>query len=486
MLRLLQLKEPAKTAWKTTRQKLRYGDDSPLWGASSGSKLRHAADGVVVEQTLEPWPEQTTVSFDEEEDQTEFPEGGLHAYLALLGSFMGLLPVWGVTNSLGALEGYIATHQLASSSSSGVSWIFSIYLTLFSSSCVLTGAYFDRNGGFVPLCLGSLVFVGGLLATANCTTLWQFILSFSVVTGLATGALTTPLIGCIATWFSRKRAMATSIATIGGSLGGIVFPLMLKSLYGGVGFSWAMRILAFVCLGCLSFACIFARVNESTKPVTTDFHSLSQKTRYYFLGSFQLSYFKDLKYLLTTAAFSLAENSIMGTNTFIASYAMARGNSEGQAFTMITVSNAVQILGRYIPGYISDKYAGRFNTVVLMSLLTGVLNLVLLLPFGGNSKVLWTYMVLYGFTSGSVMSLTAVCVAQISRTRDFGKRYSTSYLLSAVMTLPIIPVCGVLIGRGTIAEYDRFIVFTSVLILIGSASYFAARYLCVGFRWCKF
>ncbi|SCU80752.1 LAFA_0C00958g1_1 [Lachancea sp. 'fantastica'] len=485
MLRLLQLEEPAKTAWKSSKQNLSHGNSSQV-GASSGSKRRHEPDGAVNEQTLELWPEQTTVSFDEDEDQNSFPDGGLPAYMALLGSFMGLLPVWGVMNSLGALEGYISTHQLASSSSSGVSWIFSIYLTLFSSSCVLTGAYFDRNGGFVPLCVGSLVFVGGIFATGNCQTIWQFILAFSVVVGLATGALTTPLIGVVATWFSRKRAMATSVATIGGSLGGIVFPLMLKNLYGEVGFPWAMRILGFVCLACLSIACLFARVNDSAKPANIEFSSRSEKTRYYIFGSFKLSYFKDLKYLLTTAAFSLAENSIMGTNTFIASYAMKRGNSEGQAFTMITVSNAVQILGRYIPGYISDKYTGRFNTVIVMSCLTGVANLVLLLPFGGNSKVLWTYMVLYGFMSGSVMSLTAVCVAQISRTRDFGKRYSTSYLLSAIMTLPIIPVCGALIGKGSVAEYNHFIIFTSILILVGSASYLAARYLCVGFSWCKF
>ncbi|SCU97417.1 LAME_0F19614g1_1 [Lachancea meyersii CBS 8951] len=484
MIPLLQLKQPATLAWKATRQKL-SNDNGPQTGSSSGSKTRNRPNSAVIEQTVELWPQQSKVSL-EDEDETNFPDGGLPAYMALLGSFMGLLPAWGVTNSLGALEGYISKHQLASSSSSGVSWIFSIYLTLFSASCVLTGAYFDRNGGFVPLCVGSVVFVCGLMATANCQTIWQFILSFSVVTGLATGALTTPLIGCIATWFSRKRAMATSLATIGGSLGGIVFPLMLKSLYEEVGFPWAIRIMAFVCLACLSVACVFARVNEKTRPIRGEFRSRSEKIRFYVLGSFNIRYFQDRKYLLTTLAFSLAENSIMATNTFIASYAMTRGNSEGKAFTLITVSNAVQILGRYIPGYISDKYTGRFNTVILVSCFAGILNLTLLLPFGGNQKVLWAYMILYGFASGSVMSLTAVCVAQISRTCDFGKRYSTSYLLSAIMTLPIIPICGAIIGKGTVAEYNKFIVFTSVLILVGSACYLGARYLCVGAKMRKF
>ncbi|CUS22805.1 LAQU0S07e00496g1_1 [Lachancea quebecensis] len=420
---------------------------------------------------------------DDEEDESEFPDGGVAAYLALLGSFMGLLPAWGVINSLGAIEGYISKHQLKSDSSSSVSWIFALYLAIVSASCVLTGAYFDRNGGFGAIVFGTALFVTSLMATANCHTIWQFILAFSVLGGVANGILTTPLVSCVATWFSRKRAMATSCATIGGSLGGIIFPLMLKKLYGEVGFPWALRILALVCLACLSFACLFARERVKQKPQA--FASKLEMTKFYVLESFNWKYFRDTKYVFTTLGFSLAENSILATSTYIASYAMARGNSEGSSFTLITAGNAMQILGRYIPGYISDRYAGRFNVVIVMTFMAVVVNFAIWLPFGGNPKALWAYYLLYGFFSGSIFSLTAVCIGQISKTRDFGKRYSTAYLLNAMMTLPTIPIAGTIIGEGSVADYNKFIIFSTCLMLAGGLSYSMARFLCAGLRVCK-
>lgn len=171
--------------------------------------------------------------FDEDK---EFPEGGLKAYSVVFGSFMGLIPVFGLINSIGAIESYISKNQLASVGSSTVSWIFSIYLSIGSFSCVLASGYFDRNGNKRLLMIGTILYVGRIFALADCKALWQFILAFSVLTGLGTGILMIPLVSVIATCFNRKRTMATNVATAGGSVGGIFMPLMLRKLYTQVGF----------------------------------------------------------------------------------------------------------------------------------------------------------------------------------------------------------------------------------------------------------
>ena len=258
----------------------------------------------------------------------------------------------------------------------------------------------------------------------------------------------------------------------------------LKKLYDEEGFAWALRILALICLCFLSFACVFAR--ERVKSPPSPFTSGSEIFKFYVSNSFNWRYVLDTKYLFTSLAFSLAENSIVATSTYIASYAMAQGNSDGTAFTLITAGNAMQILGRYIPGYISDRYMGRFNVVILMSLSAAIINLALWLPFGNNIRALWAFYLLFGFFSGSVFSLTAVCIGQISRTRDFGKRYSTAYLLNAMMSLPIVTISGAIIGKGTIAEYNKFIWFATALMLAGTVFYTAARVICVGFTIRKF
>lgn len=62
---------------------------------------------------------------------------------------------------------------------------------------------------------------------------------------------------------------------------------------------------------------------------------------------------------------SFAESSLTSCATYLASYSMARGNTENVAYTMITASNAVGILGRYVPGYFADRIHGRFNVEII-------------------------------------------------------------------------------------------------------------------------
>lgn len=418
------------------------------------------------------------------DDDREFPDGGLKAWLVVFGAFMGLVPVFGLINSLGAIESYISKHQLANISSSTISWIFSLYLATSFLSCILSGGYFDRNGSIGLMCTGTVIYAGGLFALANCKSVWQFILAFSVCSGLGTGILMTPLIGTVATWFLKRRGIATSISTMGGSIGGIVFPIMLRKLYKEVGFQWAIRILSFICLTCLICASVLAR--ERTKPVVQPFKSKAEVAKWYISSVFNWRYFLEGKFLFVAIGASFAESSLTSCATYLASYSMTRGNTENVAYTMITASNAVGILGRYIPGYFADKFIGRFNVEIITISMAALFNFVMWLPFGGNTKVLWAYVCLWGFSTGSILSLTPVCIGQISKTTDFGKRYATVYLLQALVTIPVLPIGGTLIGKGTVANYNHFIIFNSALMAAGAACYIISRHICVGAKLCKF
>ncbi|QEU58545.1 Mch4 [Kluyveromyces lactis] len=436
-------------------------------------------------------PHESTREFAEAEgdpllldDHSKFPDGGLKAWLVVFGSFIGLIPVFGLVNSIGAIESYISINQLAGVSSSVISWIFSLYLCTTFTSCILAGGYFDRNGSRDPMIFGMIMFTGGLIATANCTTVWQFILAFSVVVGFASGILMIPLVSVVATFFIKKRAIATSIATTGGSIGGIVFPILLRKLYTKVGFQWALRILALICAVCLIFATVM--VKEREKPETEPFKNKKEMIKWYYDSSLNWRYFLEPKYLFATLGASLAESSLTASSTFIASYALVQGNTQTVSYTLITTTNAVGVLGRYIPGYIADRYMGRFNVMIITVFMAALFNFTMWLPFGSSTPVLWAYSMLYGFSTGSILSLTPVCIGQISKTTDFGKRYSTAYFQQALITLPVMPICGALIGDRSIEGFNHFIIFVSVLMLCGSICYVISRYLSVGAKLVKF
>ena len=101
--------------------------------------------------------------------EATYPEGGLRAWLVVLGSFSGMLACFGLMNTVGVLEAYVSTHQLAGYDPSAVGWLFSIYI-FFSFFCGLQiGPIFDAKGPRMLVFLGSIFLVAGNFGLANST-----------------------------------------------------------------------------------------------------------------------------------------------------------------------------------------------------------------------------------------------------------------------------------------------------------------------------
>ncbi|CCH44076.1 putative transporter MCH4 [Wickerhamomyces ciferrii] len=422
-------------------------------------------------------------------EDLEFPEGGLQAYLVVFGSFMGLVPVFGLINSAGAIENYVASHQLSALSPSSVSWIFS--LNIFIQCCigVFSGSIFDKHGSRILLSIGSVFFCGGLFATGNCKTVYQFVLAYGVVNGFGSGLMMSPLVSVVSHYFKKKRATYVSIASIGGSVGGIVMPLMLRALYPKVGFAWAMRCLAFICMFSLIFPLIFAkeRIRNVAKVRNVSHLPLHKRIFHsYIKDVFDYKLLFEVKFIFCALAVALAESSLIICSIYFPSYTIMRGYGENTSYLLLTVINSAGILGRYLPGYIADKFLGSFN--VAMITLSGcvILSLALWLPFGYSLKVLYTYAAFYGLCSGSILSISPSCCGQISRTDEFGKRYSTMFLMAALAMLGLLPLGGAIIGDGTVRHYNNFIVYLSMLTVGAICCYGVSRYSVVGFKLCKF
>ncbi|CCH44854.1 putative transporter MCH4 [Wickerhamomyces ciferrii] len=433
---------------------------------------------------------ESTVSLLDED--LEFPEGGLKANLVVFGSFMGLVPVFGMVNSAGAIEAYVSSHQLANVGASAVSWIFSINVFIAFSSGVFSGSFFDRNGARAPMSIGAVLFSAGLFATGNAKNVYQFVLAFGVVNGLGLGMMMSPLVGVVSHYFKKNRATAISCATTGGSIGGIVFPLILRALYPKVGFKWALRILSFICLFCFAFSLTLVKerlsnkIDDEEEGTQTRSSKLRKFIKIYLLDIFDYKSLLEAKFAFCTLAVALSESSLMVIIINFPSYAIKRGFSENTSYLLITIVNTTGVLGRYIPGYMADKFLGRFNVVILTLIGCLLVSFILWLPFGYNLKILYSYAALYGFCSGSILSLSPVCCGQISRTDQFGKRFSTMYLIVALVMLICIPIGGAVIGDGSIDRYNKMIIYAGMLNVGGIISYFLCRYACVGLKLCKF
>ena len=93
-----------------------------------------------------------------------YPEGGLQAWLVVLGAFCGTAASIGLYNTSGLFEAYMATQLLPNQSSSKIGWIFGIYAFVTWFLGVQVGPTFDAVGPTMLMLAGSICTLGGIFS----------------------------------------------------------------------------------------------------------------------------------------------------------------------------------------------------------------------------------------------------------------------------------------------------------------------------------
>lgn len=146
--------------------------------------------------------------------------------------------------SFGQLQLYYLSHQLSQYSKSTVAyvllpyelsiltgrWIGSCQSTLTFLGSVLAGRYFDAHGSRTLVLLGTLFSVSALIALAFCQEYYQFLLAHMLY-GISGSLVYSPATAISGHWFLRRRSTAVGIIVCGSGLGGVIYPVMLKSLF---------------------------------------------------------------------------------------------------------------------------------------------------------------------------------------------------------------------------------------------------------------
>lgn len=187
---------------------------------------------------------------------------------------------------------------------------------------------------------------------------------------------------------------------------------------------------------------------------------------------------RDINYASTTAAVFLVEWAVFIPITYIASYAVHVGMEDTFSYLQIVFLNLGAVPGRFLPGLVADRI-GRFNVMVLTSVICGVLNLALWYNASDNRAAVVCYAVFFGFWSGAAISLTPVCISQVCATEDYGKRNGTTFTIVSIGTLTGIPIAGAIQQRDA-GEFDGLIIFSGVLYLAAALAFALARGVCRG------
>jgi len=345
-----------------------------------------------------------------------YPEGGTEAWLVVFGSFLGLFGSLGLVNSIGTFQAYIESHQLKEYSSGSVGWIFGMYAFLTFFCGVQIGPIFDARGPRLLVLAGSICEMAMIILIGFCTKYWHFMLVIGVLGGIGASLIFTPAISAIGHFFYEKRGVATGMAVSGGSIGGIAFPLILQALFPKIGWAWATRVVALICLVALGFANFLIKSRLPQKPFSKE--NILPDVRI----------FRDPRFALTTASVFFIEWGLFIPISYISSYALDHGISTQLSYQMLAILNVGSFFGRWLPGFFAD-FLGRFNTLIVTVALCLLCNACLWLPAGSSMALLVIYALFFGFSSGSNISLTPVCVGQLCKTENYGRYYATAYTI---------------------------------------------------------
>jgi MFS family permease len=272
-------------------------------------------------------------------DPSEIPNGGLWAWLQVLGAFFLLFNSWGIINSFGSWQAYYENDLLASSSASSISWIGSIQAFLLLIVGALTGPIYDAGYFRELLIVGSVMLVLGQMMLSLCHEYWQVLLAQAFCLGIGTGCLFIPSVAILATYFSTRIGTAIGIAASGSSFGGIIYPIVIHKLLPQIGFAWTTRVLGFIILATMVIPNVCMRVRV-----------LPVKKR----SLLDLRAFLIPAYSLQVAGFFLGFMGLYMPFFYAQVYALqSKITNESLAFYLLAIMNSTSVFGRIVPNLVS-------------------------------------------------------------------------------------------------------------------------------------
>lgn len=390
------------------------------------------------------------------------PNGGVHAWLQVVGAFFVYFNTWGLLSAYGAFQAFYETNLLRNHTPFQISTIGSLQSFLLVFLGFLAGPIYDA-GYFRPLLgAGSLLIFVGTIAQSFCTEFWQLLLAEGLCIGIGCGCLGILSVAVPAVWFSTRLPLANGIAASGSGLGGAIFPILIRNILPQVGFGWTVRAIALVVLLTLGAANLILRVPQTGPRKVRQLVDRASLTDWpyvlFVLGCFTV-------FLGLYTPFFYGQTYVVTTGIM----------SEGTAFYLVTAMNLASIPGRVMPGLVAHRL-GSMDMIVGTSVGIAATGL----GFLGTKSVGSVFAVasLYGFLVGTFFALQPTNFVRLTDDmRVMGTRFGMAFTVMSVALLFGSPISGALQDQ---AGYDASWAWVGVTVIVGGGIIAAARVMKVG------
>ncbi|KAG9041395.1 hypothetical protein FS837_012325 [Tulasnella sp. UAMH 9824] len=387
------------------------------------------------------------------------PDGGLRAWLVVTGVFCAGFCTFGFANAFGVFQAYYAK-TIPEVTQFSIAWIGSLQYSLIFLPGLVAGHLSDIGYLRPMLIIASAVMVTSIFLVAECKTLWQLVLCQGLAIGGASGFLFTPCLGVLPQYFVKKRATAYGCTALGSSLGGTLFPIVLRKLMAAVGFKWTIRILGFIIMAFLGvmLLCVRPRTEIRNKRGRFPLKELIEKPTI----------------MLYIAAVSIMWLGIYNPLTYFDVYAQEKlGIPANRSYYVIVTANAVSIVGRIGCGVLADKF-GPLN--VQTAFCAGAAFLTIAWPYTRRFASLEIVAALYGICSGVFVSLLPAPSSNMVPSHQIGASIGLASTCMALFAVFSAPIAGQILDTGDGLNFVAVGGYSGAMVLFACCFSLASRY----------
>jgi len=312
----------------------------------------------------------------------------------------------------------------------------SLNLLLLGLFAPIGGWLIDRIGArrVILGCLSTIV--AGLIGTVFVQELWQLIVLWGVVLGIATG-VTPPLGASIASrWFVDRRGLAIGIMTNANAAGQVVYLPLLMAIIVWSGWRsalWAMAAASAVLLPAIWCGMREKPADVGLAPYTAAQPSDSAKRRTYARGDIRPMSISSISQVFKTSTFwilsgcfficGVTANGLIGTH--LIPHAIERGIPQMTAAMAVGIMGGASFVGTTFSGWMVDRVDPRKVLAVVYALRGSSL---FILPYVSESLGLFLFAVLYGLDWYASGPATTTIIARIFGPERVGRIFGLVFV----------------------------------------------------------
>lgn len=311
--------------------------------------------------------------------------------------------------------------------------IFSVQSVVTFGSGAALGITIDRYGVRRLMVVGCGLVVAGLLSASVSTSFWAVGLAYGVVVAAGLGVVFVISYATPARWFTRRRGLATAIATAGAGVGIVVIPPAVSALLPVVGWRGAYASLAGLFILVLGLALLVladrprdvagASTGRVDEPASSADMVLSEQVRAVWRVSRSVSFLLVFLGLI----FSFAPAYVMLVH--VVEHAQVVGLSRDAGVLAVSVLGGMNVVGKFLIGPLADR-VGSAQALAVCAVCTGTSAFSATVV--ASPRALLVVAALMGIGFGGVGALIATVIAELFGTLNINALFGLVSLSFAI------------------------------------------------------